>query len=139
MLQNLATNTFLPDRVFSGWCLSITSGPQDSRLAEGEGAGGGPRSPSPRSMTWSLSSSRLPRATWEAAEIYLLPVPILFCFCHQIFKAFSLCQTILVIFFNFGQPGAKHLGVIVGESVLAIVKPRLTGWGRGGYGLPRCL
>lgn len=37
MLQNLATNTFLPDRVFSGWFLSITSGSQDSRLAKGKG------------------------------------------------------------------------------------------------------
>lgn len=36
MLQNLATNTFLLDRVFSGWCLFVITGLQHSQLARGK-------------------------------------------------------------------------------------------------------
>lgn len=93
MLQNLATNTFLLDRVFSGWFLSITSGSQDSRLAKGEGGGVG-ESMKPLSSEYEpdpkfFPSSHLPRAHSEAVDIHLSYMPhILFCFSHQIFKVF---------------------------------------------------
>lgn len=122
MLQNLATNTFLPDRVFSGWFLSITSGSQDSRLAKGKGEGLGesmkPLPPKHKLVFKFFPSSHFPRANLEAVDIHLPYTPtffFFFCFCHQIFKVFSLCKTTAVIFLLLvarSQTLGYHLGVI---------------------------
>lgn len=120
MLQNLATNTFLPDRVFSGWFLSITSGSQDSRLAKGKGEGmGGSVKPFPQEHEPVLNSFPPHVSQMLIFGGCWYPPPLhshtLFCFYHQVFKVFSLCKTTVVIFLFLvarSQTLGCHLGVI---------------------------
>lgn len=73
MLQNLATNTFLLDKVFSGWFLSITSGFQDSRLATGKVGGTReskmPPAPNHKPFSKFFLSSHLQRANLEVVDM----------------------------------------------------------------------
>lgn len=70
MLQNLATNTFLLDRVFSGWCLFIITGLQHRQLARGKVVIENLRYPCPQSMVIFLGPLLLnPDSQFRSAEM----------------------------------------------------------------------
>lgn len=137
MLQNLATNTFLPDRAFSGWFLSITSGLQGSRLAKEKGwqGAGGRRSqdnlkPHPQSMNHS-KFSYLQRVSLDIGDRHHLCLPPL------CFTCFSMIKKNTLAIFLFRYPGTKHVGATLGSSTLSTTLHKRKGkaWDREG----RCL